>query len=592
MADESGIPSGLEQYLPPVYCSSDKCTEDNIPFESSFPVEAPNDSCAYSFCSKENIHQSLSFLARELSNIGFPTIKINGSSKFDIIQLVNATYDLLQLNKQNIKLRDDLEYRHLRTSSDLDQVHNSQNRLREELEQNKRTVSFCQEKERQLLIKNKDLQIKLKAEKDEVKRLTSIIQQKHAQYHHDLRKKEREINQLKERLHQSFNDKGLEKRLGIDIINQLPRKDGRRGQWKTELKTNLQEEQLQQVVLANYESRYQELMEENAKLRDSLCYLQDQLQALLDQPLECEENHNGVKKEEEDFSEVKLHCSSATSRNILPSPHFQMPYNIVCSKIEEIISTKCEKIKELLKEKNNNFAMKEATQEEKNLNSEIQALREKIKKCEQIIDQQEQLLQVNVNAEETQSHKLKGGHILDEEERFLEEKNFFMEQKRHFDEEREVFTEAVIRLGRERQAFQLEKAEFMKTQFLALKTPSRAESQLNPGTPLFTSPDGRVHPLPSTPELYHMLSITPLSGTRVRRKKNRGKKGEDSSNNEISWPLLKRENLQNDNLSLGSDQSHEESTSNYRKLSIDQHIDGLKMAMFQCKSKSEVLASE
>ncbi|XP_076339358.1 afadin- and alpha-actinin-binding protein A-like isoform X2 [Tachypleus tridentatus] len=591
MAGESGIPSELEQYLPPVYCSSDKCTEDNTPFESSFLVEAPtkNDSYAYSFCSKENIHQSLSFLARELSNIGFPTIKINGSSKFDIIQLVNATYDLLQLNKQNIKLRDDLEYRHLRTSSDLDQVHKSHNCLKEELEQNKRTVSFYQEKERQLLMKNKDLQIKLKAERDEVKRLTSIIQQKHAQYHHDLRKKEREINQLKERLHQSFNDKGLEKRLGIDIINQLPRKDGRRGQWKTGLKTNLQEEQFQQEVFENYESRYQELVEENAKLRDTLCYLQDQLQALFDQPLECGENHNGVKKEEEEFSEVKLHSASVTSRNILPSPHFQMPYSIVCNRIEEIISTKCQKIKEILKEKNNNLA-KEVTQEEENLSSEILALREKIKKCEQIIDQQEQLLQVKVSDEETENHKLKGECILNEEERFVEERKMFMGQKRHFDKEREVFTEAVIRLGQERQAFQLEKTEFLKTQLLALKTPPRPESHLNPGTPIFTFPDGRVHPLQSTPEVYHMLSCTPLSGSRVRRKKNKDKKGEESSNNEILWPHHTRNNVQHDKLSMGSDQSHEEPTSNYRKLSIDQHIDGLKMAMFQCKS--ETLASE
>ena len=53
------------------------------------------------------------------------------------------------------------------------------------------------------------------------------------QYEHELRKKEREFNKLKERLHQLLTDKSQERKIGLEILNSIQRPGGQRALWKT-----------------------------------------------------------------------------------------------------------------------------------------------------------------------------------------------------------------------------------------------------------------------------------------------------------------------------------------------------------------------
>lgn len=53
----------------------------------------------------------------------------------------------------------------------------------------------------------------------QVKKLQSIVQHRDAQYRHDLRKREREMSRLKDKLHQLLTDKNQDKRIGMTRTN-------------------------------------------------------------------------------------------------------------------------------------------------------------------------------------------------------------------------------------------------------------------------------------------------------------------------------------------------------------------------------------
>lgn len=63
-----------------------------------------------------------------------------------------------------------------------------------------RKVQEAVEKRRQVLAENSDLLETNKQQKDEIRRLSSLLQQRDSQYRHDLRKKELEGDVIKQRL--------------------------------------------------------------------------------------------------------------------------------------------------------------------------------------------------------------------------------------------------------------------------------------------------------------------------------------------------------------------------------------------------------
>ncbi|PIO40431.1 hypothetical protein AB205_0116130 [Aquarana catesbeiana] len=77
----------------------------------------------------------------------------------------------------------------------------------DQLEVTKRENAALLEKERQQLCKNNSLLQLLKNEKEEVQKLQNIIASRSTQHNHNMKRKEREYNKLKERLYQLVMDK-------------------------------------------------------------------------------------------------------------------------------------------------------------------------------------------------------------------------------------------------------------------------------------------------------------------------------------------------------------------------------------------------
>ncbi|XP_041475194.1 afadin- and alpha-actinin-binding protein A-like [Lytechinus variegatus] len=531
-----------------------------------------------SFCTKDNIDQCVSYLDQELTALGFPPlfIKPSTSSKdrskpeqFDLVQLVNCAYELIQRHQRSMKKHEDLETKQMRTSSDLEHLQTNHSRLKEQHEQIQRENISQGERERQLTLQLKSSQSKLKSQKDEMRKLEGILKHRDVQFKHDLKKKEREVNRLKERIHQLLVDKNQERRIGMDILNSLQRTDGKRGTWKTDKSGIKHEEDMYRVIITNYEERQKEVMMENQVLRESLSNMQQELVNLLNR--QAGEGGGGVGGgtpnnrqgyiSDSEYGDTRSIDSSISE---LSTGHFQMPFEMVREGIETSLRQKWQKlrdhIQQIEKENRENQegggggSSKDGTgstgDEGKGgggggggssgpKDAEIENLRRKLEAYHDIIVQQEQVLQA---VQETGMDGdflgfIRESTLLDEKENLATEQNRLYGMKHNFEKEQRNFTDAAIRLGEERKKFEEERSAFLQEQLMLtplsshhapLLRPPRSINKatspsLNPTSqqPLNQSPSPPHHTpsgsqkrvqTPSTVELYRALKLLPEGG--------------------------------------------------------------------------------
>uniref|UniRef100_A0AAY5EYU9 Synovial sarcoma, X breakpoint 2 interacting protein b n=1 Tax=Electrophorus electricus TaxID=8005 RepID=A0AAY5EYU9_ELEEL len=317
----------------------------------------------------------------------------------------------------------------------------------DQLEHTRRENSGLHEGERQLQLKIRTLQRYLKSEKEEVQKLQSIIASRATQYNHDAKRKERESAKLKERLNQLLVDK-RDKRLAIEVANCVGRADGKRSLWKTSKMEARHEGEMYKALLSDYEGRHQVLLQENAELKKLLQLMKKDMVSMLSprkttrlcegsrDPLEqmCEQAReqlaNSIRLQ---WRRLKSHMQRLDSQVSLAASREQ----------EEVISRR---------------EHEEA----------ITHMKMELQQCTEFIQTQQQLLQqqLSLPCDEETAALLNDGYLLEEKERLKEEWSLFHEQKKNFEMERKNFTEAAIRLGHERKAFEEDRALWLKTQFL------------------------------------------------------------------------------------------------------------------------------
>lgn len=449
------------------------------------PVSPLFSSSDKQFCRRDNIDQCLAYLNQEFGVLGFSSLftpSRNGSGPpdtFDIVKLINSTYELLQQQQRSAKQRTDLEEKNLRSECDNEHLIQTQKRLKEQLESAQREIAMGNERERQLqgkLLKTKE---ELKLEREELKKTKANVFHMQKQYDHEARKREREFNKLKDRIHQLLTDKSQEKKVGLDILNLVKRPSGQRAMWKTGATKN--EEEMYRILITDYEERQKELMTENNDLRESLQSMQTELINLL--------NHqNGDYEHVNDTEEGEP--SESGSLDELSTGHFHMPYDIVREGIENSLREKWRLLKSKLEEANkvcNNVSSKQDITKEVDWEEEVERLERQLENYRHVVEQQESLiesLQAKIRSPVKDSSFLTDPELLEEKEKFASEKQFFDEQRAAMENERRQLTDAAIKLGHERKKFEEERASFYKQQLL---TPSKKQSV---GGRHSKSPDG------------------------------------------------------------------------------------------------------
>ncbi|XP_072847611.2 afadin- and alpha-actinin-binding protein B [Pogona vitticeps] len=394
-------------------------------------------------CWSDNVDHCISYLNKELVMLGIPALyKDDGSGDgaehgFDLLALVNGTSELLNLYQAAMAKLGDMEAEDVRRAGELDYLRMRHGKLKDQVEGCEKEIAAVQNKEQQLQSKNKQLISMLKEEKDEITKLQNALATQKNQLLIEAKKKEQELLRLKEKMNQLTMDKKHQRGGTIDILNAMPRADGRRGTWKTGKSLGRKEEELYRVQLAKQEQREQALAEENAKLKQLMNEVGHDLEELL-----------RIKGMEQTCPYETFQEQWRSLKNRIKMLGWQAVDTLVSQMSEEegedpVISV-TDHDKEIMK-----------------LKGEIEESRVQITQLKQCL--QEQLFAVTTS--ELPAH-LKDSYFLEEQQRLQEEQDLFEEQKRAFERERENFTEAAIRLGWERKQFEDEKAQFLKQEFL------------------------------------------------------------------------------------------------------------------------------
>uniref|UniRef100_A0A4W5PP60 Synovial sarcoma, X breakpoint 2 interacting protein a n=1 Tax=Hucho hucho TaxID=62062 RepID=A0A4W5PP60_9TELE len=517
------------------------------------------------FCTEENVPQCTSYINQEMDSLGFSSACIEASSLegswgLNTVPALNMMYELLQMHRRSQRSLQEQETEQLKSSSALEHLQMTNSRLKDQLELYKREKSGLLETERQLQLKNKTLQNCLKTEKDEVQKLQSIIASRASQYSHDAKRKERESTKLKERLNQLLVDK-RDKKLAIDVLNYLGRADGKRSQWKTGKVEARHEGEMYKSLLSDYEGRHRALMLENVELKKVLQQMKREMVSILSPRKSCSRGdraEDSLERASSDREEVG-DCSKETLDQSCDHARDQSCEH-AREQLTNSIRQQWRRLKSHMERLDSQASLVQQSQQcaGKELvprqihEEEMERMRLEVQQCKDFIHTQQQLLQSPCYDDETAA-LLNDCYTLEEKERLKEEWRLFDEQRRNFERERNNFTDAAIRLGHEKKAFEEDRALWLKNQFLnmtsfvdrkrhstsetprALSVSSEPEMRI-PSTPamltksqtytaLSTPKTASDAGMPSTADLYRTLCLIPdrrYKDTPVRSKHRHG----------------------------------------------------------------------
>ncbi|XP_006984792.1 afadin- and alpha-actinin-binding protein isoform X1 [Peromyscus maniculatus bairdii] len=445
---------------------------------SSIPLSKNVHSVFSAFCTEENIEQSISYLDQELTTFGFPSLYEEPKStetkrELNIVAVLNCMNELLVLQRKNLLAQESVETQNLKLGSDMDHLQSCYSKLKEQLETSRREMIGLQERDRQLQCKNRNLHQLLKNEKDEVQKLQNIIASRATQYNHDMKRKEREYNKLKERLHQLVMNK-KDKKIAMDVLNYVGRADGKRGSWRTDKTEARNEDEMYRILLNDYEYRQKQILMENAELKKVLQQMKKEMISLLSpqkkKPRERADDTTGtvvISDIEDDAGELSRESvwglSCDTVREQLTNS-IRKQWRILKSHVEKLDNQVSKVHLEGLSDEDV-ISRQDHEQETEKLELEIQQCKEMIRAQQQLLQQQ-----LATACDDDTTSLLRDCYLLEEKERLKEEWSLFKEQKKNFERERRSFTEAAIRLGLERKAFEEERASWLKQQFLNMTT--------------------------------------------------------------------------------------------------------------------------
>ncbi|XP_036301565.1 afadin- and alpha-actinin-binding protein isoform X11 [Pipistrellus kuhlii] len=379
---------------------------------SSIPLSKNVHSFFSAFCTEENIEQSISYLDQELTTFGFPSLYEESKGKetkreLNIVAVLNCMNELLIRQRKNLLAQENVETQNLKLGSDMDHLQSCYAKLKEQLETSRREMIGLQERDRQLQCKNRNLHQLLKNEKDEVQKLQNIIASRATQYNHDMKRKEREYNKLKERLHQLVMNK-KDKRIAMEVLNYVGRADGKRGSWRTDKSEASfffrNEDEMYKILLNDYEYRQKQILMENAELKKVLQQMKKEMISLLSpqkqKPIEKADDSTGtgISDVEEDPGELSRESiwdlSCETVREQLTNS-IRKQWRILKSHVEKL-DNQVSKVH--LEGFNDEDVISRQDHEE-----ETEKLELEIQQCKEMIKTQQQLLQRKAFEEERAS---------------------------------------------------------------------------------------------------------------------------------------------------------------------------------------------
>ncbi|KAF9547741.1 hypothetical protein EC957_007906 [Mortierella hygrophila] len=233
------------------------------------------------FCTEENYDQTSAYINHQLNIHGFSSnLQFIGADKHAASRIVTALYKILQQHLKDSEYKEEMDLNWRRLSQDYNTTLHNLNATKTQLEKAGRETDMLSAR-----VAGLEDEVKAEAEKhrytrEELKSSKANLQYSKTQYAHESRKKEQEVNALKEKLQksisrgQSFNSSSSTIPGGITILNPVPR--------SLYGKTHTNEaELLLKEVIEQQQTKENEVVEENEQLRRTLYTVQVELEGLL-----------------------------------------------------------------------------------------------------------------------------------------------------------------------------------------------------------------------------------------------------------------------------------------------------------------------
>ncbi|KAG0279385.1 hypothetical protein BGZ95_001363 [Linnemannia exigua] len=233
------------------------------------------------FCTEENFDQTSAYINHQLNIHGFSSnLQFTSADKHGASRIVTALYKILQQHLKDTEYKEEMDLNWRRLSQDYDTTLHNLSVTKTQLERAERETDTLSAR-----IIALEEEVKVETEKhrytrEELKSSKANLQYSKTQYAHESRKKEHEINVIKEKLQksisrgQSFNNSSSTIPGGITILNPVPRSlYGKNHTNEAEL--------LLKEVIEQQQAKENEIVEENEQLRRTLYTVQVELEGLL-----------------------------------------------------------------------------------------------------------------------------------------------------------------------------------------------------------------------------------------------------------------------------------------------------------------------
>ncbi|KAF9191092.1 hypothetical protein BGZ51_007801 [Haplosporangium sp. Z 767] len=234
------------------------------------------------FCTEENFDQMSAYMNHQLNIHGFSSnLQFLKADKQSASRTVTTLYKVLQQHLKDTEYKEEMELNWRRLSRDLDTTTQNLNMTKTQLEKTERDTDMLAGRiaalEEELRVETE----KHRNTREELKSAKANLQYTKTQYAHEVRKKEQEMNVLKEKVQKSIARNMTSTATaspsipgGITIINPLPR--------TLYGKQHANDaEQLLKEVIDQQRAKEVEIVEENEQLRRTLYTVKVELEGLL-----------------------------------------------------------------------------------------------------------------------------------------------------------------------------------------------------------------------------------------------------------------------------------------------------------------------
>ncbi|PRP87844.1 hypothetical protein PROFUN_04318 [Planoprotostelium fungivorum] len=433
------------------------------------------------FCTTSNIANSINFLNQALTSMNVDGIRLSGSvTEDEKAQLINILYELLQRQRKAEAAREDLsdanrKLQAIRETITLSKLINilyellqrqrkaeaaredlsdanrklqairetitlSKNRLEDRVSQLEREIEQRKIKERLSAETFSQKETKWSTEREELQKKVNNLIYKDTQYQHELRKKELNMNKLKERMQALVAEKNREAK-PIDLKKKPAKNDD-----------------VYRSVIQSYDIKISELRVENSDLRGSLQDLQSELKDLMN-------SHQEAVRHLQRAGDISLHGDGLDGA-------IDLPFDLLRDEFEE-------------KMRGNMAALRDRLDRLSIPAEEEISLREK--ELEKIVREQDNLLRLSLqhHLQPAREYSMEHSTVEHERETIEREKRYVAEQRQKLEEEKRHLHDEI---ERERKQMQKNKMTAEEESFWnACSTPAASEAP-PPYTPSVSTP--------------------------------------------------------------------------------------------------------